>query len=60
MFINVLDYGMDIKEVIEELRIFNSIGLFIGWEVGVDMNVKGELEVMGFNFGDELFLIGNV
>ncbi|AXI28435.1 gamma-glutamyltransferase [Priestia megaterium] len=58
--INVLDYGMDIKEAIEEPRIFNSTGSLIGWEAGVDMNAKGELEAMGFNFGDEPFPIGNV
>jgi gamma-glutamyltranspeptidase/glutathione hydrolase len=57
---NVLDYGMDIKEAIEEPRIFNSTGSLIGWEAGVDMNAKGELEAMGFNFGDEPFPIGNV
>ncbi|MFC3885584.1 gamma-glutamyltransferase [Bacillus songklensis] len=58
--VNVIDFGMDIKEAIEEPRIFCSTSPLIGWEAGMDMNSKGTLEAMGFEFGDQPFPIGNV
>ncbi|PLR92863.1 gamma-glutamyltransferase [Bacillus sp. T33-2] len=58
--VNMLDFGLDLKEAIEEPRIFNSTGPLIGWEAGIDMVSKGKMEAMGFNFGDGPFPIGNV
>lgn len=58
--VNVLDFGMDLKEAIEEPRIFNSTGPLIGWESGISMEAKGELESMGFEFADGPFPLGNV
>ncbi|MFC0186759.1 gamma-glutamyltransferase [Fictibacillus aquaticus] len=57
---NIIDFGMDMKEAIEEPRIFGSTSPLIGWEAGIDMNSKGTLEAMGFEFGDAPFPIGNV
>ncbi|CAM3949419.1 gamma-glutamyltransferase [Mesobacillus zeae] len=58
--VNVLDFNMDLKEAIEEPRIFNSTGPLIGWEKGVSMEAKGKLEEMGFSFIEKAFPIGNV
>ncbi|GAM16074.1 gamma-glutamyltransferase [Mesobacillus selenatarsenatis] len=58
--VNVLDFGMDLKDAIEEPRIFNSTGPLIGWESGISMEAKGELESMGFEFADGPFPLGNV
>ncbi|WP_071458569.1 gamma-glutamyltransferase [Bacillus massilinigeriensis] len=58
--VNVLDFGMDLKEAIEEPRIFNSTGPLIGWEKGISMEAKGKLEEMGFSFIEAAFPIGNV
>lgn len=58
--VNVVDFGMDLKEAIEEPRIFNSTGPLIGWEAGISMESKGQLESMGFEFADGPFPIGNV
>ncbi len=57
---NVLDFKMDLKEAIEEPRIFNSTGPLVGWEKGVDPQAKGKLEEMGFEFIADPFPIGNV
>jgi len=58
--VNVLDFGMDLKEAIEEPRIFNSSGPLIGWEAGISMESKGKLEAMGYEFADGPFPLGNV
>ncbi|MBS8266695.1 gamma-glutamyltransferase [Mesobacillus boroniphilus] len=58
--VNVLDFGMELKEAIEEPRIFNSTGPLIGWEAGISMEAKGELESKGFEFADGPFPLGNV
>jgi gamma-glutamyltranspeptidase / glutathione hydrolase len=58
--VNVLDFGMDLKEAIEEPRIFNSSGPLIGWEAGISMESKGKMESLGFEFADGPFPIGNV
>lgn len=58
--VNVIDFGMDLKEAIEEPRIFNSTGPLIGWEAGISMDSKGEMESRGFEFADGPFPIGNV
>ncbi|WP_210364082.1 gamma-glutamyltransferase [Bacillus sp. REN3] len=58
--VNVLDFGMDLKEAIEEPRIFNSTGPLIGWEAGISMEAKGEMESKGFEFAEGPFPLGNV
>ncbi|TCN22291.1 gamma-glutamyltransferase [Mesobacillus foraminis] len=58
--VNVLDFKMDLKEAIEEPRIFNSTGSLIGWEDGVDEKSKAKLEQMGFTFIEDPYPIGNV
>ncbi|PWW25512.1 gamma-glutamyltranspeptidase/glutathione hydrolase [Cytobacillus oceanisediminis] len=58
--INVVDHKMNLKEAIEEPRIFASSGPLIEWEPGISMEAKGELESKGFEFGDEPSRIGNV
>jgi gamma-glutamyltranspeptidase/glutathione hydrolase len=58
--INVVDHKMNLKEAIEEPRIFASSGPLIEWESGISMEAKGELESKGFEFGDEPSRIGNV
>lgn len=58
--INVIDYHMDLKEAIEEPRIYNSTGPFIWWEEGMDQNARTKLEEMGFEFLERAKPIGNV
>ncbi|MDQ0217981.1 gamma-glutamyltransferase [Peribacillus cavernae] len=58
--INVIDYNMNLKDAIEEPRIFTPMGPHIEWEKGMDMQSKGHLESMGFAFNDVPHIIGNV
>lgn len=58
--INVIDFKMDLKEAIEEPRIFATPGPLISWEAGMDMTAKGELESRGYEFGEHPHVIGNV
>ncbi|KKK36194.1 gamma-glutamyltranspeptidase [Mesobacillus campisalis] len=58
--VNVLDFKMDLKEAIEEPRIFNSTGPLIGWEAHVDEMAKGKLEQLGYEFSKDPYPIGNV
>ncbi|WP_316570132.1 gamma-glutamyltransferase [Neobacillus sp. YIM B06451] len=58
--VNFIDFGMDLKDAIEEPRIFSTPGMLLSWEEGVDMLAKGKLESMNFEFGDEPHIIGNV
>jgi gamma-glutamyltranspeptidase / glutathione hydrolase len=58
--VNIIDFKMDLKEAIEEPRIFASPGPLISWESGIDMTSKGKLESMGFQFADTAHIIGNV
>ncbi|MDP4171442.1 MAG: gamma-glutamyltransferase, partial [Bacillota bacterium] len=58
--INIIDFKMDLKSAIEEPRIFASPGPLISWESGIDMFGKGKLESMGYQFGDEPHVIGNI
>ncbi|KIY21070.1 MULTISPECIES: gamma-glutamyltransferase [Mesobacillus] len=58
--VHVLDFDMDLKEAIEEPRIFTSTGPLVGWESGISMQAKGELESKGFEFADGPFPLGNV
>ena len=58
--INILDYKMDVKDAIEEPRIYNSTGPYIWWEEGIDQEVKRKLESMEFDFLEKEKPIGNV
>ncbi|WML49863.1 gamma-glutamyltransferase [Neobacillus sp. PS3-34] len=58
--VNIIDFKMDLKEAIEEPRIFATPGSLLSWEAGIDMVSKGELESMGYEFGDTSHVIGNV
>ncbi|WP_254660911.1 gamma-glutamyltransferase [Bacillus sp. FJAT-27225] len=58
--VNIVDFGMDLKDAIEEPRIFCSPGQLISWEEGIDMIAKGKLESMNFEFGEVPHVIGNV
>lgn len=58
--INVLDFNMNLKEAIEEPRIFTPMGPHIEWEAGMDMLAKGRLESMGFAFNEVPHPIGNI
>jgi gamma-glutamyltranspeptidase / glutathione hydrolase len=57
---NVIDYQMDLKDAIEEPRIYNSTGPFIWWEEGMSQMAKNKLEEMGFEFLERAKPIGNV
>ncbi len=58
--VHYLDFGVSIKDAIDEPRIFVTTGPLVEWEGEMDQNAKGELEAMGFDFGDEPSSIGNV
>ncbi|CAH0347377.1 gamma-glutamyltransferase [Bacillus sp. CECT 9360] len=58
--INVIDFNMNLKDAIEEPRIFTPMGPHIEWEQGMDMVSKGRLESMGFAFNEVSHSIGNV
>ncbi|WP_059172494.1 gamma-glutamyltransferase [Bacillus sp. FJAT-27445] len=58
--VNFIDFGMDLKDAIEEPRIFSTPGMLLSWENGIDMLAKGKLESMNFEFGNEPHVIGNV
>lgn len=58
--VNVIDFGMDLKDAVEEPRIFAATGPLVEWEPGISMDAKGELESRGYEFGDNPSRIGNV
>jgi gamma-glutamyltranspeptidase/glutathione hydrolase len=58
--VNIIDHKMNLKEAIEEPRIFATTGPLIEWEPGISMESKGEMESSGFEFGDKPSRIGNV
>jgi gamma-glutamyltranspeptidase/glutathione hydrolase len=58
--VNLIDFKMDLKEAIEEPRIFATPGPLISWESGIDMFSKGKLESMGYQFAEVNHVIGNV
>ncbi|KON89769.1 gamma-glutamyltranspeptidase [Sporosarcina globispora] len=58
--VNIIDHKMNLKEAIEEPRIFATTGPLIEWEPGISMESKGEMESRGFEFGDAPSRIGNV
>lgn len=58
--INVLDYKMDLKEAIEEPRIYNSVGPLIWWEKGVPEEARKVLTEMNYQFDEIPLDLGNV
>ncbi len=58
--IHVLDYGMDLKDAIEEPRIYNSTGPLIWHEEGIPETARQKLEQMNYQFDSMAFSIGNV
>ncbi|PWA07534.1 gamma-glutamyltransferase [Pueribacillus theae] len=58
--IHVLDYKMDLKEAIEEPRIYNGTGPLIWWEEGMPEEAKRVLKEMNYEFDDIPLEIGNV
>lgn len=58
--IHVLDFGLDLKEAIEEPRIYNGTGPLIWPEEGIPEKVKQTLESMNYQFDSIALSIGNV
>ncbi|MCI2254051.1 gamma-glutamyltransferase [Domibacillus sp. PGB-M46] len=58
--IHVLDYGLDLKEAIEEPRIYNGTGPLIWQEEGIPEEAKQTLERMNYQFDSIALSIGNV
>ncbi|PTM54786.1 gamma-glutamyltransferase [Desmospora activa] len=58
--LNVLVYDMDLKEAIEEPRIYTNAYPNIRWEVGIPAAVRADLEARGHRFDAAPQEIGNV
>jgi gamma-glutamyltranspeptidase/glutathione hydrolase len=58
--IHILDYGMDVKDAIEEPRIYNGTGPLIWHEEGIPEEAKRKLEQMNYQFDTIALSIGNV
>ncbi|SIS89901.1 gamma-glutamyltranspeptidase / glutathione hydrolase [Kroppenstedtia eburnea] len=58
--LHVLEYDMDLKEAIEEPRIYTSQYPNIRWEEGIPPGVRTALEAKGHRFDPEPQDIGNV
>ncbi len=58
--INVIDYGMDPKQAIEEPRIYSPNYPGIRWEKGIPKETRSELEQLGYDFDKKSRDIGNV
>ncbi|WP_046176127.1 gamma-glutamyltransferase [Domibacillus indicus] len=58
--IHILEYGMDVKDAIEEPRIYNGTGPLIWQEEGIPEKAKRKLESMNFQFDSIALSIGNV
>ncbi|OXS79989.1 gamma-glutamyltransferase [Domibacillus enclensis] len=58
--IHILEYGMDVKDAIEEPRIYNGTGPLIWHEEGIPDAAKQKLESMNFQFDSIALSIGNV
>ncbi|OLN21575.1 gamma-glutamyltransferase [Domibacillus antri] len=58
--IHILDYGMDVKDAIEEPRIYNGTGPLIWQEEGIPDQAKRKLEQMNYQFDSIALSIGNV
>ncbi|WP_100331047.1 gamma-glutamyltransferase [Bacillus xiapuensis] len=58
--IHVLDYQMDLKDAIEEPRIYNGTGPLIWWEEGIPDEAQATLEKMNYQFDEIALSMGNV
>lgn len=58
--IHVLDFEMDVKDAIEEPRIYNGTGPLIWHEDGIPDEAKAKLEQMNYQFDSIALSIGNV
>lgn len=58
--VNVIGYGMELKEAIEEPRIYSNQYPSIRWEYGIPDNVRQQLEQMGHAWESHPREIGNV
>ncbi|MEK4029940.1 gamma-glutamyltransferase [Pseudobacillus sp. FSL P4-0506] len=58
--IHVINYEMDLKDAIEEPRIFNGTGPLIWWEEGIPEEAKQVLEKMNYQFDQIALPMGNV
>lgn len=58
--LNVLEYDMDLKEAIEEPRIYTNAFPNIRWEAGIPAAVRSDLEARGHRFDAAPQEIGNV
>ncbi|MED0667476.1 gamma-glutamyltransferase [Bacillus badius] len=58
--IHVINYGMDVKDAIEEPRIFNGTGPLIWWEDGFPEEAMQTLKKMNYQFDDIALAMGNV
>ncbi|SDI41451.1 gamma-glutamyltransferase [Alteribacillus bidgolensis] len=59
-FLNIIEYDMDLKEAIEEPRIYNSHTSLTRWEEGVPEEVREDLVEMGHRYENSPRSIGNV
>lgn len=58
--LNVVGYGMNLKDAIEEPRIYSDAYPGISWEFGVPDNVREQLQQMGHEWESQPHEIGNV
>ncbi|GGB45459.1 gamma-glutamyltransferase [Virgibacillus dakarensis] len=58
--VNTIGYGMDLKEAIEEPRIYSNQYPTIRWEYGIQDDVRNRLEQMGHAWETSPTEIGNV
>ncbi|HEY9576687.1 MAG TPA: gamma-glutamyltransferase, partial [Pseudobacillus sp.] len=58
--IHVINYEMDLKDAIEEPRIFNGTGPLIWWEEGLPEEARQVLEKMNYQFDEIALPMGNV
>ncbi|WP_404454478.1 gamma-glutamyltransferase [Oceanobacillus kapialis] len=58
--VNVLGYEMDLKDAIEEPRIYSNSYPSIRWEYGIPADVRETLEQMGHSWEESPREIGNV
>lgn len=58
--VNTLGYDMDLKDAVEEPRIYSNAFPSISWESGIDKDVRDRLEQMGHQWAKNPAEIGNV
>ncbi|MFB5664047.1 gamma-glutamyltransferase [Alteribacillus sp. HJP-4] len=59
-FLNIIEYDMDLKEAIEEPRIYNTHTSLTRWEEGVPEEIREDLAEMGHRYENSPQSIGNV